>query len=169
VVTLFLALATLTNVGFSASFDVATCELAPAELTAVELLAYLDDPCYAAMVNQVESEIDRTFTGTGPDPALLERFKTTSDSSVGGTVEYLALIEAEDAWDYRPSATSSARSSSSDSAFDAYLDYIKAEDELLDGPPSASSARSASCDSAFRAYLDYIEAEEELLDGPPSN
>jgi hypothetical protein len=169
VATFFLALAALATMGFSVSHDVATCELAPVELTAIELLDYLDDPCYADLVDQVEIEIGWGFSGTGPDPALLEWFNARNNASASGSVEYLAIIEAEDEWDYRPSATSSARSSSSSAELDEYLAFIEAEEEWVYGPSATPSADSGSSGSAFRAYLDYIEVEEEWLDGPPNN
>ena len=75
VVTFFLAVATLATMGFSAPYpdnraasilpDV-TCEMVPASLTAVELLDFVDQPCFTGSIDEIELEISR---GT-PAPAV---------------------------------------------------------------------------------------------------
>ena len=69
VVTLFLAVAALATMGFSAAYednrvasilpDVGTCEAVPVSFTAVELLSFLDEACIAGLLDEVEMEIDK--------------------------------------------------------------------------------------------------------------
>jgi hypothetical protein len=102
VFTVFLAVATLATMGFSAAPkdngfaampDSVTCELAVEELSAVELLDALDAPCYAEMVDQIEIEIDKGFDSTASTEALIESIYARSRPT--GSVEYLELLEAE--------------------------------------------------------------------------
>jgi hypothetical protein len=81
VVTLFLALAALATMGFSAKEDSratsilpdeATCALSPASYSALELLALVDEPCYAAMIDEVEHEVSKGVAASASTTALID-------------------------------------------------------------------------------------------------
>ena len=102
VVTVLLAVATLATMGFSAAPenngfsampDSVTCELAVGELSAIELLDYMDAPCYAERIDQIEIEIDKGVNSMASTEALIESVYARSRPT--GSVEYLELREAE--------------------------------------------------------------------------
>ena len=82
VVALFLALASLATMGFSVAHedtravsilpDEATCALSPASFSALELLALVDEPCYAAMLDEVEHEISKGVAASASTTSLIE-------------------------------------------------------------------------------------------------
>ena len=95
VVTLFLAVATLATMGFSAPYgdsstasiwpDLTTCELAPVPYTALDLLNRLDEPCFANSIDEIESEISKGAAA----PSARALIQGILGRSVGGPSEDL--------------------------------------------------------------------------------
>jgi hypothetical protein len=73
--------------------DHVTCELAVAAHSAVDLLEYVDDPCYTGIVAEIETEIDKGVSSMASTQALIERIYARSRPT--GSVEYLELLESE--------------------------------------------------------------------------
>ena len=99
VVTLFLALAALATVGFRAAprepsavsvlADEVTCELAPVPYTALERLAFIDEPCYAAMIDEVEHEAGKGVAASASTRALIDGILARSRAAGPWSVEAL--------------------------------------------------------------------------------
>ena len=101
VVALVVAIATLATMGFRAPHDNSRgVSILPAETcnvlgsyTAIELLSILDEPCFAGLVDEVESEIDRGWGTTSAEVlvnSVLERSRST-----GWQVDLLELSDIE--------------------------------------------------------------------------
>ena len=100
VVTLLVAIATLATMGFRAPHDDSqrvsilpdeTCS-ALGSLTAIDLLDVLDEPCYAALVDQVEFEIDHG-AAAGSVEALINRVLGQMQPTSAWPADLLELSE----------------------------------------------------------------------------
>ena len=105
VVSLFLAIATLATMGFSATHeddrtasilpDHITCELIEPSLTAIELLEFVGDSCYSGLVDRIETEIDRGISSSTSTQALLDSILERSRATSTWSVDLLELSETE--------------------------------------------------------------------------
>jgi hypothetical protein len=126
VVSLLLSVATLATVGFRAPHedsrtasilpDHAVCQLNDLSLSAIELLELVDAHCDPALVDQVESEIDKGSAGAGSIEAWLDGFYASIRPSAGG-VEYLESVESETDSFASPSVSFSARSRATNTSY----------------------------------------------------
>ena len=159
----FLAIATLATMGFSVTnvpnhapvilADVATCELAPTSLTAIELLDFVDDSCDPGLLDAVELEISRGVSGRISTQTLLDSFGL-SGSGGSGVSEYLEIVEVDEVTFVSPSASSGSR-------FQPFIDYHNPSSPWADVEPVAS-ARSGS---RFEGFIDYHNPSSPWADG----
>ena len=104
-ITRFVALASLATMGFSAAnggnhsmvvtADVGTCEPVETAYTALELLEFIDNPCYAVLLDSIEHEIDWGLSGQLSTAALMDSIYERLHDGSSSEIEYLELIEAE--------------------------------------------------------------------------
>jgi hypothetical protein len=148
-VTLVVALASLTTMGFTTAnggnhsmgiaADASTCERIEMSYPAIEMLEFIDDPCYAVLLDTIESEIDLNQSGRLSTEVLQDLSNELSRFGTFGTQEYLELIEAETDSFARPSTGFSGSGSRGEWAVG---EADVTEMELDGGFGSASSTRA---------------------------
>jgi hypothetical protein len=139
--------------------DHVTCELAPLAHTAIELLDLVDQACYAGLVEQVETEIDR---GSGSSFALSLVESIYARSRPTGSVEYLELLESEADSFVVPSASPSARSASRGERFLSEADLAElALDRELGSPTSSVALIDSLLERMSAASVGSVDLLEE--------
>ena len=175
VVTLFLAVAALATMGFSAAPedtraasimpDVATCEAAVASLTAIELLDFVDEPCYANLVDQVETEINWGSASSSSTEALVESILERSRSTSAWSVDLLEQSETE-AEETRLTTGSSGPGIYSrvslvteaefvENEFDVSIDYHNPSSPWADSLLVGGAATVLDSNARFEGFIDY--------------
>jgi hypothetical protein len=143
--------------------DVVTCEASVVSFTAIELLNFVDEPCYAGLVDQVETEINWGLASSASTEALVESILERSRST--GSIEYLELLEQSEAeigvGFARPSAnrpqaeTRVGSVAASTSYFEAYIDYHNPSSPWAESLQVGGRATVSDSGARFEGFIDY--------------
>jgi hypothetical protein len=131
--------------------DHATCEWIDPALSAIELIESVDDHCYSDLVDQVEFEIDRTFTGSGLGILLQEWFSTSSPSSIASSIEYLEIVE-------RPIESFASQSTSFSARLTARVESTLSETDIAEIELDRRFGSASSTEGLLEGILERIRS-----------